>query len=460
VESSGNATDGSCAFCHIISILKRPVIIILIAGLLIRFLLAPFFTFTYDIAHWAMVIQHLQAGFGLYDVPAYYYSPVWGYILSFLSLPGFFLFNLGTMGNFFETLLPGGEFWFLNTTPNVTTFGFNMFIKIPLIICDVIVGALVYFLIKERTSDEKKATLGFALWFLCPIAIYMSSVEAMFDNFSVLFMLLSVILIYKSRYFAGGAMLSLAIFTKFFPFYIAIPILAYIMLKHRDDKSARNKGILMGVLGLFIMTVVIHIPMIMEGTFIDSLWFALSRAESAGVSGDGGLDLISSIGFLAILLVQPLVIGLTIYFSLRLRRSNKEDADNTFFYVLLLTTAAVFIWIPAPQYLLIVVIFLAYHIAVSDRRYMLPWLLMGVGGILFALVMNNFSILTSLAAYTNLLDLDWVLGMSEWMLQPFMGTSVFFILFVTTGMIQAIGTWYILVIWFRDKMKLKKEAVI
>ena len=437
----------------IVGTMKRPVVIILIVGLLIRFVLAPLFTYTFDIAHWAMVTEHLQAGFGLYSVPGYYYSPVWGYMLGTFSLFSNFVFSIQPLVSFFEAMLPAQELWWYYFTPEVTTIDFNVFIKVPLILCDVLVGALVYYLIKEKTDSEKKATLGFALWFLCPVVIWMSSVQAMFDTFSVLFMFLSVLLVYKGRYFTGGAMLSVAIFTKFFPFYIVFAVVAYIILKNRGDREKCIKSILMGAAGLIVMTLVLHIPMIMEGSLVDSLWFMLSRAETAGVSGDGIKDLTASLGYMAVLILQPLIIALSIYLAYRLTKSSPEEADNNFFYCLLITTAAVFVWIPAPQYLMIIIVFLAYHIAVSDRRYLRPWLIMTVGATIFAFVMNNFSILTSLAAYTNLLDMGWVLGIMEWIQQPIFGVSALFILITATGLIEAIGIWYIVWIWFRDKMK-------
>jgi len=451
METSFDGDERAGAFAAAVGILKRPVVIVLIIGLLVRFVFAPLFTYTFDIAHWAMVTEHLQAGFGLYEVPGYYYSPVWGYMLGSFSLISNFAFQIQPMVSFFEVLLPAQDLWWYYFTPEVTTISYNIFIKVPLIISDVIVGALVYYLIKEKTGCEKKATFGFALWFLCPIVIWMSSIQAMFDTFSVMFMLLSVILVYKGRYFSGGAMLSVAIFTKFFPLYIVFAVIAYIIAKNREDREKCIKSIIWGAAGLIIMTLVLHIPMIMEGSFIDSLWFMLSRAETAGVSGDGLKDLTSSLGYLAVLALQPLIFGLAIYLAYRLTKSEPADLDKNFFYCLLITTAAVFIWIPAPQYLMIIIVFLAYHIVVSDRRYLRPWLIMTVGATIFALTMNNFSIVTSLAAYTNLLDLGSVLGLMEWIQQPIFGVSALFLLITVTGLIEAIGIWYILWIWFWDK---------
>ena len=436
-------------FDIVISTLKRPVVIILIVGLLIRFVLAPLFTYTYDIAHWALTMDNMRAGFGLYEIPGYYYSPVWGYLLSFFSLFGSFAADIHPFVSFFDVLLPAEDMGWQYFTPVVTTLGFNVFMKVPLILCDVTVGALVYYLIKERIGDEKKATFGFALWFLCPIVIYMSSVQATFDTFAVLFLFLSVLLVYKGRYFTGGAMLSVAIFAKFFPFYVVFAMLAYVFLKNREDKAACLKNILLGAAGLAVMTVVLHIPMIMEGSVTESLGFMLSRVGTAGASG----NVIASLGYLAVLILQPVIIAVVLYMAYRLTKSRSEDADNNFFYCLMITTAAIFIWIPAPQYLMIIIVFLAYHIAVNDRRYFWPWLIMTAGATIFAFAMNNFSLLTSMAAYTDLIDLNGVMGLMQWMQQPVFGTSAFDVTVAATGMIEAVGIWYILWIWLRDKMK-------
>jgi len=453
MKSSGEVNREKSALATIAGLLKRPVVIVLIVGLLIRFVLAPLFTHTYDIAHWAMIMENSQAGFGLYEMPGYYYSPVWGYIMGTLSLFSSYVLHLQPLVSFFGALLPVEDLWWDYVTPQVTTIGFNVFMKVPLILCDVIVGALVYYLIKEKTGDEKKATYGFALWFLCPIVIWMSSVQAMFDTFSVLFMLLAVLLVYKGRYFSGGAMLSIAIFTKFFPLYIIIAIVAYIMLKNREDKREAGRKILWGVAGLGIMTLILHIPMIMEGSFMDSLLFVFSRAGVAGASGGGAADILSSLGYLVVIALQPIIFIVIGYFAWSLYKSRQEDADNIFFFCLLLTTAVTFVWIPAPQYLMIIIVFLAYHIAVSDRRYFRPWLIMTVGATIFTIIMNNFSILLPLGAYTGIFDLGWVLGLMEWMQQPIFGTPGLFFLIVATGLIEAIGIWYILLIWLMDKRK-------
>ncbi|MCL2032305.1 MAG: glycosyltransferase family 39 protein [Methanomassiliicoccaceae archaeon] len=453
MEFSCGGNERNCAFSSVLAILKRPVVIVLIVGLLIRFALAPLLTYTYDIAHWAMVMEHMQAGFGLYEVPGYYYSPVWGYMLGSFSLISSFLVDVHPMVSFFETLLPVEDLWWYYFTPEVTTIGFNVFMKTPFILCDVVVGALVYYLIKEKTNDEKKATYGFALWFLCPIVIYMSSIQAMFDTFAVLFLFLSAILVYKGKYFTGGAMLSIAVFAKFFPFYVVFAMIAYIILKNRGDKEATRKNMLLGAGGLIIMTVILHIPMIMEGSLTDSLFFMLSRAETAGVSGNGIKEITASLGYLGLLLLQPLIFAFIIYLAYRLTKSSQEDADKNFFYCLMITTAAVFIWIPAPQYLMIIIPFLVYYVAVHDKRYFWPWLIMTAGATIFAFVMNNFSLFTSLAAYTNLLDLEWVLGIMQWIQQPIFGTSALYLIISVTGFIEAAGIWYILWIWLQDKRK-------
>jgi len=427
-----------CTPDSIIKTLKRPVVIVLIIGLLIRFILAPLLTHTYDIAHWAMVMDHIQAGFGLYSVPGYYYSPVWGYMLGTFSFISNFMFHMGPPAVFQSAFLPTQELWWPWFTSEITTISFNIFMKIPMILCDVLVGALIYYLIKERTNDEKKAAYGFALWFLCPIVIYTSSVQVMFDNFSILFMLLSVLLFYKRRYFAGGVMLSLAAFTKFFPAYIVFAIIAYVWITNKDDKAERTKALLYGAAGLAVMTLILNAPMIAEGSVMQSLEFISSRAES---------------GYSMVLIMQPIIFALVAYWAYRLTKTDPKDADENYFFCLLLTTAAIFLWQPAAQYIMIIIPLLAYHIAVNDKRYLWPWLVLTASALIYSFVTTNFSGFSALASYTNIIDQGWVMGMMQWIQQPILGESLIFHFCYISSWVEWGGILLIIGIWFWDKCR-------
>ena len=51
--------------------------------------------YTFDTNYWAIVTRNIQMGEGLYGLRGYYYTPVWGYILGFVSMFDSFFFNIG-----------------------------------------------------------------------------------------------------------------------------------------------------------------------------------------------------------------------------------------------------------------------------------------------------------------------------------------------------------------------------
>ena len=68
--------------------LKKPFLVLLTIGLVVRFILMPLLTFNADIAYWIHAISLEQNNLGLYDVDGYYYTPIWGYILNLSAFIG------------------------------------------------------------------------------------------------------------------------------------------------------------------------------------------------------------------------------------------------------------------------------------------------------------------------------------------------------------------------------------
>ena len=100
-----------------------------------------------------------------------------------------------TYGERFTDLLEIEGMAFPYYTATTTTPAFNMAMKLPLILVDVLVGYMIYRLVMSECGDGRKAASAFGIWFLCPIVIYMSSVQAQFDCISALFTLLCVLLV-------------------------------------------------------------------------------------------------------------------------------------------------------------------------------------------------------------------------------------------------------------------------
>ncbi|NLN71914.1 MAG: DUF2029 domain-containing protein [Thermoplasmatales archaeon] len=431
---------------------KHPLFLVIMIGLAIRLILMPLLTYAYDISFWATTIQNIMSGNGLYDLPGYYYSPVWGYILGAVGSVGNMLLGLSSMGSFFEELLPSLHLFknSYTSTAIVTTIEFNVLMKVPLVISDLLVTWMLYSLIKEKTGDERKAAAGAALWFLCPIVIYASSVHATFDTFSVMFMLLAVMLLRKERYLFAGVSIAAATFTKLFPAYLVIVFIAYIAARYRGNKSAIVKNLTRGAGGILIVTLLMYAPMLLDGTFIESFFFITSRIGGVSTGTGDGLDLfslLSSTGMMIVIIAQFFILTFISYLGYRMYAGGKgmdeERLDDRLLLLALVTTALSLMWIPSPQYLLIIIPFLAYRIVVNDRKLIIPWAVMTVGAVLFAFSTSHFSVLLSLGAYTDIIDLGTVISLMESMYTSVLGISLQKLLFIITGVMEGIGLWMI-----------------
>lgn len=408
------------------TLIRHPIFLIAVAGIAIRLFIFPFVEVGYDSDFWATIIGNIKAGEGLYGLEGYYYTPVWGYILSFVSFMQESFLHIDVMGIRVPEVFLVESFtdWFFSAT--ATSVSFNISVKIPFLISDLIVGYLVYWLIKDKTADMRKATIGFALWFLCPLVIFVTSVSGMFDTFSVLFALLCVIMIRKDKLFLGGVLFSFAVLTKFFPLFLIFILIAYIIVRHRDDGKAL-KSVLTAAAGSILAFLVLMAPQIIEGNLTESLLFVTTRATS-----DGGM--IS--GALAAYLVG-IVAAVVLAYSLS--KKNREELDDSLFKYILLMVTILFMYPPTPQYLVLLIPFLAIYIATADLRLKWSWLLISVGGACF-IAGGNLTLFLSLGTFTDIISLDYIMSAIEWFQTPvLMGAAPMFLIYNISGVVQYAG---------------------
>lgn len=252
----------------------RPLLAVILLGVIIRLILAPTLTFNIDIAYWAEVIDVFQNGFGLYGTAGYYYTPIWGYCLGFIAFVMQIL-GITDFGTFAPELyhLVNEDF---KISAFVTSIEFNTILKLLLIAVDVAVGIVIYRFVMKHTDDEKKGCFAALLWMLSPLVITQSSVHGMFDNISALLILLTVMSAIDRRYFIAGALFALAVLTKFFPLFFAFLLIAFVLKKEGVNLNGARK-LLKAVVGFFATAVIVYIPNIVNGDFWDSFYFLAYR---------------------------------------------------------------------------------------------------------------------------------------------------------------------------------------
>ena len=299
---------------------KHPFFTVAAVGLIIRAVLIPLFTYSYDVYHWALVTQHLRSGNGLYGLPGYYYTPVWGYVLAAIGCLANLL-GISEFGRLFPSLLFVEDIDWEYLRAVMCSPAYTILVKSVLTVFDFITGYLIYAMVMEHTVDSKKASLAFGLWFLCPIVVYTTAVHAMFDVFSVMTTVLTLFLLFRRKYFLAGAMFSVAVLTKFFPAYLVLMFLVLIIRQEKEPEKRKN-AILMAVLGFALMFAVIYLPQILDGSFVDTLSFVTSRVEAIDAeSEDKGLwDTITSVGYSIVVYAQLLSIPLLCFIAYKTAR--------------------------------------------------------------------------------------------------------------------------------------------
>ena len=434
------------------SLVRHPIFIIIIVGIAIRLVLAPLFTVGYDSDFWATIIRNLNSGEGLYGLEGYYYTPVWGYILSFISmLEGMFL-NIDIMGLRPVETFPLETYsnWFLTST--VTTVSFNFMIKVAYLISDLLVGYIIYWLVKDKTGDVRKATIGFALWFLCPLVFSVASVSGMFDTFSVLFILLCVVMVRKDKLFLAGVLFAFAVLTKFFPAYFIFILLAYVIMKHREDGTA-VKAVITSAAGALLGFFVIMLPQILEGKLSESIMFASNR-----IGGEGVGTLVDAITGYGPILFYSFLILVSLALAYKLTKKDKEEQDDSLFKYLLFMTAVMFLYSPPPQYVVILIPFLAMYIVIWEKKLKWSWLIVSVGGAVFVFS-GMYILLLSMGTFTDMFSLEQImLGIATFETSVFSGLTPHFIVYFTGAAIQYVGILSIVLFFLRKKyIERKKE---
>ncbi|MEM3714969.1 MAG: hypothetical protein QXF82_08490 [Nitrososphaeria archaeon] len=249
---------------------NKKFLLLLTAGVAIRFALAPFTEQRWDMYTWrlhqAFTYQYRINPFWPTQALefAWGYPPLWLFTL-LLVYPIYTIFcptsypqeasqlwnpyNTATdpqqrMTLFFESykrFLP---------TPQGQVEGLNLpfldlLIKTPIIFSDILIAILLYKIVKS-ISNEKNAEYASLAWLLNPYVIWMSSVWGMFDSIPTLFILLSTYYLLQGKIYKSALTISIATLYKLYPL-ILIPINTIIISKKEGSLKKAIKYCLISI---------------------------------------------------------------------------------------------------------------------------------------------------------------------------------------------------------------------
>lgn len=382
------------------SCLHHPVFWMTVIGLAIH-IAASMLQIVYDNEYWAKVIRNIEAGEGLYNVVGYYYTPVWGYVLGLVSAFQSAFLSLGAdvvrvPEFFFVEIIPG--VYYSATAPSLA---FALSTKAPLILSNLLLAFVIRYLAIDTTGDERKGNLAFGLVFLCPLMIVSSCITGMPDTIAALFAVLTVVLLRKEHHLLAGMTFSIAVLTKFFPAFLFFPLIAYVLVSSKDNRTGLV-NLTMCAVGAAVMTAVIFLPQILDGT-LDQCFAFLSDRTGDSYEDDLFEDIVGKLRIVvySVVIVMSILTGRWIY------RSGKEDSFRRLMAGSMFVMACCMLYPPVPQYVIVLIPFLGYWAATADRRYLKSWMLVSVLTAVFALSSNLLTIMP-IAVWTGLIDVGWL----------------------------------------------------
>lgn len=372
--------------------------VVLVAGTAVRLLLAPFTSVNLDVKTWSTAVRQAIKGIPLYSQPGFSYPPVWGYVLHaegfFARLAGFSPLAVASSPRAWALL--SVRDW--QYTPEISTPLATLCMKLPLICSDVVVAWLLWQLVLSLGLGMAKAKIAVALWFLCPLVVFETSVHGAFDTLVALTIAAALLARVRRHYFLAGAAVALGVLTKLTPGFIAPLLLATCLWPMPGEEStSRRRAVMLLMSGAGAALALGLAPLVFNGTLHDAYTNVFARASVAssvgGVSWLGFSDLpaFSSVASWAL---QPAnaVVKVSALFdfvpavaaAFLWRRTRRDEATLLALVSLVMAMVLVDGPLANPQYflwLLPPVIVLA----VESRAVRVMYWVLGVGGLIYEL---------------------------------------------------------------------------
>ncbi len=257
---------------------QHKLLIIIVAGLLIRILLMPLTAHPYDVYAWYTLSMDILKNptVNLYNFPPLWYSYMMFPIAHTYSL----LAQVLPTGTIPMTSLPSAmNFYPSMGVEYVPGMLFNTIVKIPFLISDILMTLLLYKIAMQFTKNKGLAQKAALVWFINPFVIWISAGWGMWDTIPALFSLASFYLILKKKITLSAISLSLGIASKLYPALFIIPIAFYILKSNSFNQ--KWKSCLKFFSAFLASSALLFIPYFGMITSFFSSYFMANPASSA-----------------------------------------------------------------------------------------------------------------------------------------------------------------------------------
>lgn len=285
---------------------QRQLVAIVALGLVIRFVFGLFWTYPRDIASWSLNSENFLMGEGLYGLPGHYYTPVWGYFMAVLTaIAGFIGIPVTIPNPFFDgsqSMAP----WYTD----LPSMEYALLVKSFLFVVDILVGYVIY-RIAVYVRDERTGVVLFAVWFLCPLTIVMSSVRVMFENLEILFMLYSLLMVLERRYAMAGITMGVSLLVKPYGIFLGLLLIGFIYARTRNPKDSVSY-----VLFTILSMLLLMLPVLISGDLEEAMHWLTARTDNMGS------------GYNLSLYVIPSLIVISIFATFLIARLGMDDVPK------------------------------------------------------------------------------------------------------------------------------------
>jgi hypothetical protein len=255
----------------------------LIAGLVVRLVLAPFTAWNFDVAVWFHTALSGYYGVPLYQRPGFSYPPVWGYLLQIFGtavhVAGFGPSFFGVIDNHYASAVSTTN----DFTNVVTAPAFNVLFKCALFAFDLLTAIVIYRFVNQLTGNAIQARLAFMAWFLNPFVIYESAVHGAFDVIVGFAVLATLVLLLTGREYWAGAAWAVGILTKLSPVTLGLElVLAIVVMENSIRQSTKFAVRRLAAFGLGTGVAIgcLAAPLVLQGSVPAMLHNVFARAQT------------------------------------------------------------------------------------------------------------------------------------------------------------------------------------
>ena len=316
---------------------------ILLIGLLLRLVIAPFTAHPFDMYVKLDYVNTLLVSDFNFSEIINTLRPLWFILLGitgnlYNSLSIYFQINSTQVAELPSIMNPH---WGITLIPHPL---FNFIIKLPMIICDTIIAVLIYKLVfyyYKKSDISCKATY---LFYLNPVVIWISSIWGQFDSIAVLFSILSIYMMLKKKYHFSSLSLILGALFKWYILISFLPFVVYLIKK-------RNLSSLLKFLTpIIIISIIGTLIILWQNTFGFSVLFQTFSPthDLSGIFGFGltywSVSLLYNIASYNLAIISLLVLLTFICLSFfSIIRINIKNPFDFFIFANLLLIIAIFL---------------------------------------------------------------------------------------------------------------------